>query len=404
MQGVIVSPQTASQLQLTSETWDFNGSETQYATHGLHTYLAAMVPPLARRLIELYTSRDAVIFDPFCGGGAVLVEAILTGREAVGCDVNALAVLISRAKTRSLDPETILSVGATICNQARNFDGTPRIFAPSDYVYYWFKPNMMRPLTALYMEVNSIEDAELRTLFQVIFSATVRDVSLTYRNEIRLRRMDEEEQRKFNPNVLERFSSRFKEAAHRITALPTGAGALVTRCSVQKLPFSQNEFTTIVCSPPYGDERNGVPYTQFAKNMLLWLGYSRADILQAKKDTLGWQKQRKKAPPSPELEHLLDRISSSTTALNEAVAFYADYFSALQEMVRVVTDRVIIVIGQRVLENTVFDNGLITAEMMGSLGIPVEAAYQRKLPSKRLPKMREYGAAIDRETILVFKK
>jgi hypothetical protein len=41
---------------------------------------------------------------------------------------------------------------------------------------------------------------------------------------------------------------------------------------------------------------------------------------------------------------------------------------------------------------------------MQDLGIGLEALHIRRLPTKRLPKMREFGAAIDRETILVFKK
>ena len=38
----------------------------------------------------------------------------------------------------------------------------------------------------------------------------------------------------------------------------------------------------------------------------------------------------------------------------------------------------------------------------GTYGVKLEASYSRKLPSKRLPKMREYGAAIDKESILIY--
>ena len=63
-----------------------------------------------------------------------------------------------------------------------------------------------------------------------------------------------------------------------------------------------------------------------------------------------------------------------------------------------------IVIGQRVLRDTVFDNGVITAELMGNIGVPLSEVFYRQLPSKRLPKMRRYGAAINREAILVFRR
>ena len=68
--------------------WDFRGYKTQYGTHGVHTYVAAMIPQLARRLIDRYIPEGAIVFDPFCGGGSVLVETIASGRSAIGRDVN----------------------------------------------------------------------------------------------------------------------------------------------------------------------------------------------------------------------------------------------------------------------------------------------------------------------------
>ena len=100
----------------------------------------------------------------------------------------------------------------------------------------------------------------------------------------------------------------------------------------------------------------------------------------------------------------MEQIKEYPDSIREAAAFYADYRQALSELARVASDRVIIVIGQRVLRNTVFDNGSITAELMRDLGVELEAFYVRRLPTKRLPRMREFGAAINRESILVFRK
>ena len=90
------------------------GQDTQYATHGLHTYVAAMIPALARTLIDAYVPRKGSVLDPFCGGGAVLVEAIRSGREAVGRDINDLAVLVSRAKTTHVRADEIRDGGARV--------------------------------------------------------------------------------------------------------------------------------------------------------------------------------------------------------------------------------------------------------------------------------------------------
>lgn len=401
----ILSPYQAfiDQSRKNPREWDFPKEDTQYSTHGLHTYLAAMNPPLARRLIQTFVPKEGSVFDPFCGGGAVLVEAVLNHRDAIGRDVNDLAVLISGAKTTYLNEKDVLQTGEQVLEKASHYHGEPKQFTKADYIHYWFKPSALRPLTALHYAVEEITERKLRRLFQVILSATVRDVSLTYRNEIRLRRLSDKEQAKFNPNVFERFQQRLRDAAWRVSQLPPSSKADVNRGNVMNLDFRNKEFTTIVCSPPYGDERNGVPYVQFAKNMLLWLGYSYAEISKNKQWTLGWEKDGKTAPPSKELEQVLELIKENPVSVKEAIAFYSDYYVALKEMARVVSDRVIIVIGQRVLNNKVFNNALITVELMENLGVPLESLSTRKLPTKRLPKLRANGGgAIDEETMLIF--
>jgi hypothetical protein len=170
------------------------------------------------------------------------------------------------------------------------------------------------------------------------------------------------------------------------------------------MPFEDDSFSTIVCSPPYGDERNGVPYFQFSKNMLYWLGWTKDDLLALKSKTLGWVGKRRDIPTaeSPTLGRCLRRIEHDGRVKLEAVAFYYDYQRALREMTRVTRDKIAIVIGNRVLLNTVFRNPDITTEILANFGVNLENRYERRLPSKRLPKMRAFGAAIDREHVLIY--
>lgn len=394
-----------SQAQgMNCQDWDFAGEDTQYSTHGLHTYVAAMVPALARKLIESYTSKGDSILDPFCGGGAVLVEGILSGRSMSGRDINKLAVLVSRAKTTHIDQHSISSTAASVVFNASIYKGPSEIFNKADFVSFWFKEYMFLPLTGLKVSIESIESPALRTLFQALFSATVRAVSLTYRNEVRLRRMTPDEQERFNPNVFEVFQKYVKLAGQRIPNLPEASRANVRQQDVRHLSLGNNSVDAIICSPPYGDERNGVNYTQFAKNMLYWLGHDRLDILSSKNMSLGWGKQERHVPPSSMLIQTIDRIEDNPKAIWDAIAFYADYYAALSKMATIARERIIIVIGNRVLSGQVFGNAEITVDLMSALGIPLETSFTRKLPSKRLPKMREFGAAINTETILIFRK
>ena len=383
--------------------WGFRGCNTQYGTHGMHTYVAAMIPQLARKLIESYAPPKGTVFDPFCGGGAVLVEAVYSGRMAVGRDVNELAVLISNAKTTHIDQA---QANETANNIIDTLDFSPEAPLLDRTLGYWFKEEHLPSLDALRRSIDENVDrhSPLHPFFLSIFSATVRDVSLTYRNEIRLRRMTPSEIDNFTVDPIRRFQKRVRQAAVVVDDLPQGISTDIQIGDVQAISLDDDECSTIVCSPPYGDERNGVSYTQFSRNMLRWLGYSSEHIKKSKDKTLGWGKRIRTAPKSPTLERALNAISEFPSSVNEAISFYADYQSALAEMARVTKGAIVIVIGQRVLRDTIFDNGAITTDLMGNIGVPLVDVFYRKLPSKRLPRMRKFGAAINRETILVFQK
>lgn len=100
------------------QSLDFIGVKTQHATHSMHPYVAAINPPLAAALVEHYVPENELILDPFCGGGGVLVETILRGRRAVGCDINPLAVLISKAKTTPLPSTVTLRIYTALVEEA----------------------------------------------------------------------------------------------------------------------------------------------------------------------------------------------------------------------------------------------------------------------------------------------
>lgn len=65
-------------------------------THGFHTWPAGLHPDAAR---DLLTLGEGPVLDPFCGGGTVLVEALLAGRDTLGLDVAPVACLVARART-----------------------------------------------------------------------------------------------------------------------------------------------------------------------------------------------------------------------------------------------------------------------------------------------------------------
>src|SRR5712664_629486 len=70
--------------------------------HGFHAYPARMHPLTAARLVQRLVPPRGRVLDPFCGSGTVLVEARLAGRDAMGSDLNPLAVKLARRKITPL--------------------------------------------------------------------------------------------------------------------------------------------------------------------------------------------------------------------------------------------------------------------------------------------------------------
>ncbi|CAE7436823.1 unnamed protein product [Symbiodinium natans] len=63
-------------------------------THGTYQYLSGMQPKTVRGMLDVVPDAK-LILDPFCGSGAVLIEALAAGKEAIGCDANPLAIFVT---------------------------------------------------------------------------------------------------------------------------------------------------------------------------------------------------------------------------------------------------------------------------------------------------------------------
>ena len=74
-------------------------------THRFHPYPGRFHPHLPRKLLKAVAGPGTRVFDPFMGGGTALVEALLLGLEAEGNDLNPVAELVTRERTRPRKPE-----------------------------------------------------------------------------------------------------------------------------------------------------------------------------------------------------------------------------------------------------------------------------------------------------------
>ena len=67
--------------------------------HRLHPYLGKFIPQLVEIFLRKYFRPGQTVYDPFCGSGTTIVQANELGINAIGCDVSAFNVLLSKVKS-----------------------------------------------------------------------------------------------------------------------------------------------------------------------------------------------------------------------------------------------------------------------------------------------------------------
>ncbi len=85
-------------LRRLRRTWRASSLGSESSLHQLSPYIGKLKTSVARTLLNEFSSRGDVVFDPFCGSGVVPLESLLLGRGVIANDVNPYAAVLTRAK------------------------------------------------------------------------------------------------------------------------------------------------------------------------------------------------------------------------------------------------------------------------------------------------------------------
>ena len=414
------------------EDWDFANADTQKYTHGLHPYPARMIPQIAHRLIERYSDPYDLILDPFCGSGTVLTEARLMRshnsptpdlpRNAIGSDINPLALLLAKVKSKPIDPKELDKQTTLLLKETENNILQIRksqlnaVQRPTEKAFpnltHWFKDYVIDELAVIRESIGKISNNDFRDFAKVCFSLTVRKVSNIYNpGDTFIKRLSSDKLVKYHPDVLKTFKKYVREANSLMKAFSRicykDAEINVTFADARNLPFSAESFDLIVTSPPYGEERNTISYTRWTKLSALWLGYESSFIRRIEKASLGGKDNTSLQTPSESLNKILNKTAKKDQKLaKSASSFFNDYYKCLKEMHRVLRRNryCCIVIGNRSLKRKRIPMDLITKEFGNKIGFHLAKVYYRKIPTKAIPWICAKGETIARENIIILKK
>lgn len=376
--------------------WDFAEAKTGYLTHGLHPYPAKFIPQIPNALIQELSSVGETVFDPFCGSGTTLVEALTLKRHAVGLDANPVACLISRAKIARLTPsdvEALRNLSDPLVGLAARFrSGQATLFWPGELneniqaprskaIRFWFDSHVVNELAHLKSLCLGLPSENSRTLALAVFSSIIVSVS-KQDSDTRYVRRDKSIQ---PGETVRRFSRALESAINRATEFAdlvedrfTGR---VLQANVLDWP-AIDPVDLVVCSPPYP---NAYSYHLYHMTRMLWLDVDPAPF---KATEIGsHRKYSRKGTNGATVE----------TFKNEMITIFG-WLNGVMKRERYCC----FVIGDSILNGKLIHNDELLAQVAAEGGFDLKASIGRRLQNSkksfnpRIGKIRE-------EHILIFQ-
>lgn len=377
-----------SAVKIRAEHYDFPTQKASEGRAAIHDYPAMLHYLLVDDLLAPFSKKESIVYDPFCGSGVTIVQALKFQKRVIGTDINPLALLIAETRTLNVIPEKVELV---LKKFKRSIHITPPDIPPVTNIEYWFKPDVIEHLGKLRALLFKYDDLLYSKFFKTVFSQTVRNVSNNRKGEFKRFRMAKDKLAYYNPNVWESFEQTALKYS-QILSVPLSFRSfqLFKHDLKQSLPFSEN-VDLVITSPPYGDSRTTVAYGQFSSFSMEWLKglnpYGDEDLKLDSK-MLGGNKEQCLLPPSKALKQTLNKIKDKKRS-NEVKNFFFDLFVSCANIVDKLSDNptICFVVGNRTVNGIIIPMDEIIKEFFEHFNLKYFKTFIRKINNKRMPSL-----------------
>ena len=136
---------------------------------------AKTIPEIPHWFLQKYTSKGAVILEPFAGSGTSLIEALKLGRNVIWSDNNPLSQLICRVKTTRVSLIDVLEESYKILADA-NIEKSVINTVDFSNKDFWFQQSVQEGLEILKSKI-FLSKPTYQPILLLAFSSTVRKCS-----------------------------------------------------------------------------------------------------------------------------------------------------------------------------------------------------------------------------------
>jgi tRNA G10 N-methylase Trm11 len=374
--------------------YDYTGQSYSSSYPNLHKYPATMLPQIGIDILKELNISKGKLLDPYCGSGSSFASGLECGiKEMYGCDINPLAVLLSKVKFTKISLEKLLKTRKKFrdnlydfLKNERNIDTLPRPQITN--INFWFSKEVVNNLTIIKYFIDKIKDNTVKYFFLLPFSETVRECSYTRNNEFKLFRMKSEDLLNFNPDVVRVYFKKFDDifSYYKYFYLPKLEDDTVVEIQHTQFNSQDKGFDVVLTSPPYGDSRTTVAYGQFSTLSNEWLGIDYARKIDNM--LMGGQKLKKNIKDGVIADFVSQIDSLDKKRALEVSAFYNDLGSSIKKVAGSVKKggKAVYIVGNRTVKNIQLPTDQFIAEKFEENGFKHLITYERALSNKSMPR------------------
>lgn len=392
--------------QLVVGDLDFKGQDSSYASHNFHAFAAKFPPQLPRLFIEGLTAPGEVVLDPMMGSGTTLLETYLLDRQAIGCDLDPLAIRQSQAKVTWIDPALLTNTAGDVLVCASRWlaaveDPEPLLherYEPKavKFIQYWFLPETQLQLLALVRAIEQLPEGPVRNFMEVAFSSII----VTKSGGVSMAR-DLAHSRphlvanKTPRNAIPQFEIRVRKNIRSLAALPQKEHRPIIRVGdARQLPLDDNSVDLVVTSPPYA---NAIDYMRAHKFSLIWFGDQIEDLATLRANYIGAERTdgASDEPLPPRAEGIIARLAALDMAKSRVLRkYYNDMRRAIRQIFRVLKPNraVIIVVGSSTMRGIDVETHQCLADEAIGVGLHKVSMIERKLDRDKRMMPARFGA------------
>jgi methylase of polypeptide subunit release factors len=376
------------------ELWNFP-QEKELKIHQIHAYPAKFPAFVTTKAIEYAKATKTTvntIADIFCGCGTTALEAKRNNINYWGCDINPVATLIAKTKSRNYQLKRIEQYYESIISSVKRRKFPDKYENANERLKYWYSREQYNELALIKETIKdkTPEKSDYQLFFLCGFSNTLKPASFWLTKSIK----PQYDPNKNIPSPFLLFKMQYEKMLLALKELPVlgNANNDIITCNFLDETFDFPKADLIVTSPPYV---TSYEYADLHQLSSLWLDFTE-DYKSLRKGTIGSMYHQSEDESKIELnstaKKIIDKLESGQ---KEIVRSVTKYFLDIQKTAKKThtllneNGLALFVIGNTEYKRIKIDNVRHLAESLQNAGYGNIYVTKRKISNKMLTPYRD---------------